>query len=124
MMLIHDLYIQFSPPLQGISKIRNISMHSYTPLGPKMCFGAPSKYTHMDRYTDATDTICTFYTCSYHPLYPNSCADLTRIYTIFISGKIWVPSCIESSPTFLHDPHTCSLHVFIWGRTILYTIKF
>ena len=32
-----------------------------------MCCRSPSEYMNIDRHTDATDTIYTFHTCSYHP---------------------------------------------------------
>ena len=88
-----------------------------------MCFSAPFDYVHTDRHTDTNDTIYTFLTCSYYPPYPKCCADLTSICTIF-GVEICIPSCIGSSPFFLHDLHTGSLHLSIWGRTILYKIMF
>ena len=66
-----------------------------------MCFGAPYQYAHMDRHTDATDTIHAFHTCSYNLSYPKCCADPTRLYTIFglKYGYLLVLSLL--------DPHRC-----------------
>ena len=74
---------------------------------------------YADICTGATDTIYTFDTCFYDTPYPKSCADLIRIYTIFW-GKIWVPSCIKSSTTFLHNPHNM-FSPYLFGEGPFYT---
>ena len=71
-------------PFQGIWRINLLFLYALLhPMEPKMSFGAPSRFTHMERHTDANDTTYTFHTCFSDPPYPKLCTDLTRIYTVF-----------------------------------------
>ena len=69
-----------------------------------MCFGAPCEYMHMDRHTDANDSIYAFLVWSYNPSYSKSGADLTRLYTVFQVkyGYLHVLSLPPMFSSFLH----------------------
>ena len=58
-------------------KLKRHSLHSlFIPFRTKMCFGALSKYAHMDRHTDANNALYASHTCSYISAYPKSCVDV------------------------------------------------
>ena len=111
------MLVLYSPikPLQVSWMIHYRFLHSFFyPLGSKMCFGAPYKYTHTDRCMDADDTIHAPPPQSYNP-YHKSFAYLTRIYT-----KIGV-QCVYlhalGLPPFPWSQTYSILLFSIWGRS-------
>ena len=121
MMLILAFYTSFRPPSRYLKNKFEIFSYTFTSLwGPKcvlvfhltICIQTDTQ-TQMIPYIHSS-------LVSNIPHTQKCCADLTTIFGV----EIWIPSCIGSSPFFLHDLHTSSLHFSIWGMTILYKIMF